>query len=263
MDEILQEKEHRLCSKKYQINDREQMRRVSGKAGTNTDSVRDYLGFFVYPDDAADLKGHKFFAGVDWDTLHLTRPPYVPQVKNNEDTTYFDEEEPLSDVDDAPSTTSIQEDDLRAQEAFEETVAAEYAAKEACDGEQAGQHEQGNLDGAGNLHDLFGPRSVNTSQKTVVATKVLRKGAKEKKRPRDRVLRDRAVAKQVMDLRKKGAFLGYTYRRPRGVLMGLELKRAGLGSLSKGALATGVEGGAELDGVPLRQERQRGRISMT
>ena len=242
------------------------MRRVSGKAGTaNTDSVRDYLGFFVYPDDAADLKGHKFFAGVDWDNLHLTRPPYVPQVKNNEDTTYFDEEEPLSDVDDAPSTTSIQEDDLRAQEAFEEAVAAEYAAKEAGDAGEAGPHEQANLDGAGNLHNLFGARSANNSQKTVVTTtKVLRKGAKEKKRPRDRVLRDRAVAKQVMDLRKKGAFLGYTYRRPRGVLMGLELKRAGLGSLSSGGMVPGADGlGADLEGVPFRQERRRGRSSAT
>ena len=42
-----------------------------------------------------------------------------------------------------------------------------------------------------------------------------KKAGKEKKRPRDRVLRDKVVGRQVLDLRKKGAFLGYTYRRPR------------------------------------------------
>lgn len=41
------------------------------------------------------------------------------------------------------------------------------------------------------------------------------KPKKEKKRPRDKMLRDAAVGKKVMELRKKAAFFGYTYRRPR------------------------------------------------
>ncbi|MCJ1356076.1 MAG: hypothetical protein MMC33_006070 [Icmadophila ericetorum] len=264
IDAVLQEKEHRLCSKKYQINDYEQMRGASRKPAV--DNVRDYLGFFVYPNDAADIKAHKFFDGTDWETLHLQRPPYVPQVKKNDDTTYFDEDEPLSDVDDAPSDISIQEDDLRAQEAFEDAVAAEYAAKEARGAEQAGQY----LDGTAYAqpttqkpHDIFGATLVNTSQKTVVAAppKAPRKGAKEKKRPRDRVLRDRTVAKEVMDLRKKGAFLGYTYRRPRGVMVGLELRKAGWGSLGKMMANETRADGLEPEALPFRAGRQRGRIS--
>jgi hypothetical protein len=41
---------------------------------------------------------------------------------------------------------------------------------------------------------------------------------KEKKRPRDRVLRDKQVGRQVLELRKRGAFLGYAYQRPATVV---------------------------------------------
>lgn len=39
------------------------------------------------------------------------------------------------------------------------------------------------------------------------------KNAKQKKRARDKALRDPVVGRKVLELRKKGAFLGYTYRR--------------------------------------------------
>lgn len=42
-----------------------------------------------------------------------------------------------------------------------------------------------------------------------------KKPKKEKKRPRDKILRDARFSKDVMDVRKKQAFLGYTYRRPK------------------------------------------------
>ncbi len=40
-------------------------------------------------------------------------------------------------------------------------------------------------------------------------------GRREKKRPRDRLLRDRSTRSVVMEVRKKTAFLGYTWRRKR------------------------------------------------
>jgi len=40
-------------------------------------------------------------------------------------------------------------------------------------------------------------------------------GQKERKRPRDKLLRDLETAPKVLELRKRGAFLGYTYRRIR------------------------------------------------
>lgn len=40
-----------------------------------------------------------------------------------------------------------------------------------------------------------------------------RVGAKERKRPRDKMLRDARVKKIVLEKRKQGAFLGYTWKR--------------------------------------------------
>jgi hypothetical protein len=48
---------------------------------------------------------------------------------------------------------------------------------------------------------------------------------KDKKRPRDKILRDPEVGRTVLEIRKKGAFIGYTYRRPRFSLPELETKR--------------------------------------
>ena len=39
--------------------------------------------------------------------------------------------------------------------------------------------------------------------------------AKEKRRPRDKLLRDPVIGKTVMEVRKQNAFSGYTYRRPK------------------------------------------------
>jgi hypothetical protein len=50
----------------------------------------------------------------------------------------------------------------------------------------------------------------------------IRRRKKEKKRPRDKLLRDPEVGRTVLEIRKKGAFMGYTYRRPRLTLPELE-----------------------------------------
>ena len=187
MNSLLQEKEHRICSKKYKFNDHQHSKRMPGHLMTSRadKQSRDYQGYYVYPDDATDIKAHPFFHGLSWDRLHLSRPPFVPDVKSQEDTKYFDDEEPISDVDDASSSSSASEGNRS-----EETVAA-------------GQTTQ--VDGA---------LGQQNEQRAMGASKKAGKG-KQKKRPRDRILRDKAVGRQALELRKKGAFIGYTYRRPR------------------------------------------------
>lgn len=63
---------------------------------------------------------------------------------------------------------------------------------------------------------------------------------KEKKRPRDKMLRDPVVGRKCMELRKRNAFFGYTYRRPRG--MGLE-EWEGVFRRTTATAAGGGEGG--------------------
>ncbi|MCJ1294195.1 hypothetical protein MMC34_005752 [Xylographa carneopallida] len=223
VNRMLQEKEHRLCSSKYMVNDYEESKRSivrSGDSTTNQD-VRDFQGHFVFPDDATDIKAHPFFQGIPWDRLHLTRAPDVPDVKSRYDTKYFDEDEPISDVDDASSTSSVQEQELRAQEAYEEGIAAAYAAT---------LENQDNIDGTQNMIDAICAGSSKVDAAAAAGEIVLvgknDPKIKEKKRPRDRILRDTKVAKQVLDLRKKGAFLGYSYRRPKPVLTSIENGRS-------------------------------------
>lgn len=48
-----------------------------------------------------EFKAHPFFAGVDWDCLAQQKPPFIPDLKDDVDTRYFDDEIP-----DAPYDTS-------------------------------------------------------------------------------------------------------------------------------------------------------------
>ncbi|KAM0819553.1 putative Protein kinase domain-containing protein [Seiridium cardinale] len=133
LSQLICEKELRLCSKRYQ----------------------DFRGYAVYPQDAEDIKAHKWFRDIPWDRLHLISPPFVPHISSLADTHYFDEEEPISDW--------------------------------------------------------------SESQASNETTETVRKnGNKERKRPRDRLLRDRQTKETVMEIRKRSAFLGYTWTRAAG-----------------------------------------------
>lgn len=48
---------------------------------------------------------------------------------------------------------------------------------------------------------------------------------KEKKRARDKILRDAVAGPTALDVRTKGAFVGYTWRRPKSVRDVLEIER--------------------------------------
>jgi serine/threonine protein kinase len=119
---------------------------------------RNFAGRHVYPEDATSIKRHPFFASINWDTLHLQRPPFIPKVKGEDETKYFDKEHEIL----ADCSTEVDEADAELNE--------------------------------------------------VELQKLILK--KLQKRPRCKLLRDPQFAQTVMDQRKKGAFLGYTWRRP-------------------------------------------------
>ena len=176
---------------------------------------KDYQGFYVYPDDAEDIRAHPFFRGIRWNELHIRKPPFVPKVKSWEDTKYFDEDEPISDVEDVSTDTSAE--DYNSPEAL-----ASPNHYPMADGPGAEKILQGPNQGKAN------PIAVDQNGNHEIVPKFAGKDhrkRKEKKRPRDKILRDEEVGRKVLDIRKKGAFLGYTYRRPKGVLVELENDR--------------------------------------
>lgn len=197
INSLLQEKEHRLCSKKYQLNDYQRSRRTGHLVRRAADpDALDYQGNYVYPDDATDIKAHHFFHRIAWDRLHLTRPPFVPDVSGGDDTKYFDEEEPISDVDDAASRSHTPEvSDVEMADAYP------GASVTQVDGAPSQVKAERDLVAEGRINTKDGGDRAEANR------------LKDKKRPRDKVLRDKEVGRKVLELRKKGAFLGYTYRR--------------------------------------------------
>ena len=195
MQKLITDKQVRLSSEKYLLNDHLEARRVSRpftRPQTDGSAVENSMSAFVYKDDAEDIKKHSFFQNIAWESLHVSKPPFVPRVKGWEDTRYFDEEEPVSDVEDGSSSDSDQ-DHLSTIQRQEQAIAAASGLPSPPPSPQK-------------------PREANEGLATEKS-----KTKREKKRARDIALRDQSVKKKVMEIRKRGAFLGYTYRRPKAI----------------------------------------------
>lgn len=181
------------------LNDYQHARHDSGRLVNKyaDPTAVNYKGRFVYPDDATDIKNHPFFSRIAWDRHHLTRPPFVPDVHGRDDTKYFDEEEPISDVDDSASHVASENpliDDADLVESTRQVGAGRQETDGGC--------------------DLYQPKAAVNGVE--IADKEGRKArANGQKRPRDKVLRDKEVGRKALELRKQGSFIGYTYRRPK------------------------------------------------
>lgn len=196
---MIQEKGERLCSRRYKTRD------LAATSG------RDYAGRYVYPDDAEDIKAHRWFKDILWDRLHLMTPPFVPAIKSLDDTHYFDEEEPISDfstsMDEDGGLTPPTEEDLNdALRCFnrEIQILARGYVGSAYDSTKLRRIER-EIDGF----------TLGEDQKEYLRGFVRAYGRKEKKRPRDRLLRDQEYRAGVLECRKRAAFLGYSWRRMR------------------------------------------------
>ncbi|KUI67775.1 Serine/threonine-protein kinase cbk1 [Cytospora mali] len=93
---LIQDKETRLCSQRYHYKDMQQ----SSNSSANRNHTA-FAGRFVFPYDAEDIKAHKWFRGVPWERLHELEPPFVPLLQSIDDTQYFDDDEPVTDISDS------------------------------------------------------------------------------------------------------------------------------------------------------------------
>lgn len=168
--------------------------------------------------------------------MHLTTPPFVPRVRENQSITkYFEDENDILS-DDSSSFISLKENvDSAASEAQIKTVMGHHFEKWKAERRQREKVELGMQEFPDEEYDYvktkFGPQFEQWKAHRIIEVRnmqlnqgidpdatlaaLTKKPRKERKRPRDKLLRDPELAKTVMELRKKGAFLGYTYRRPR------------------------------------------------
>jgi protein-serine/threonine kinase len=195
---LLQERCDRLSAKRYHENDwilRDKSLGARRWRNLNT------AGHAVFPNDAEDIKAHPWFRGMQWSTLHMTRPPFIPRVHGGQlITKYFDEEAEIMSGSDHLDSSSYE-------------VQQRPVTDISCDDEPT-------------------PMAVSHFPKDQLPTPIqdrvgksvqkMRRRQKEKKRPRDKLLRDPQIGRSVLEIRKKGAFIGYTYRRPRFSLPDLE-----------------------------------------
>lgn len=199
---LIQDKEHRLCSKRYSVKD---SRYLEGPH-----LVTDAFGCHVFPDDAEDIKGHRWFRAIPWDRLQTIRPPFVPRIHSAEDTHYFDDSEPMEGwvASDRSEADALSPDEVKAVLGDFGSHVHRYAIQlvaTPCHSSTLREAQQ-QID---ELDRLSG------EEREALKQFVHLYGRKERKRPRDRLLRDEQSKKIVMEVRKKTAFSGYSWQRRR------------------------------------------------
>jgi protein-serine/threonine kinase len=306
---LIQEPGTRLCSQRYQYKDIQQQSQFASSAviGPN----QPFTGRFVFPYDAEDIKAHKWFKGVPWERLHELDPPFIPLLRSTEDTKYFDDDEPITDLSDSDDDedgdgalplpeTSTHASNKKGLEALEGRSASGLIGQKARDvvpypgsstattvdhvnlpmiancipacpareavqssvtpkapatpvGATAGITAASPMANAtkrraereallaktlepfdygiqaavrswlkvpydslrlGNFEmQVDGEPGLRPAERDTLKALVRLYGKKEKKRPRDRLLRDPATMRVAMELRKKTAFIGYDWKR--------------------------------------------------
>lgn len=199
ISQLLQEREYRICSKQYKAVDKWLARQNHLDPLSKQEHIEKAAKpYYVYDNDAVDIKQHPFFAGVDFATIHETQPPFVPKVKGWGDIRYFDD---------------CGEYDVLAREGIstKETDISQYV-----DGAPLGSQSKNE-----NVHEEPGDYSSALRP----PEKRLTYDEQKKQRARDRILRDKKIGKTALDIRKEGAFLGYSYLRPKPVDSAFELER--------------------------------------
>lgn len=216
---ILQEREFRLSCDKYRANDVLIGRPVSAQFLYSMDPrYRQITSYFVHPNDATDIKSHPFFRGIRWNELHLNQPPLVPRVRNWEDTRYFDDWKSIGHWDEVSVGSESEEiEDEEGNATDNPDLAAEPSQIPTSPNQAEG--EQAPTDA-----DRISPVELTAPKADLLKAQEAEK-KKERKRPRDKILRDKRLSRAALEIRKRGAFLGYTYRRPRGPALALGTER--------------------------------------
>lgn len=199
MYHLIQDKKHRLSSKLYAMKDLEEQ-----GVGITTNLLRHH----VFPHDGEDIRAHKWFKQIPWDQMHTLKPPFIPNVTSFDDTQYFNESEPIEDWSDSSPSAGLTVDEVTSVlEGFRpavQSMGVHLVAKphDSTALRKLDEHIEAQAD-------------LNTDEKNILKQFMRLYGRKQRKRPRDLLLRDDKLKKIVMDTRKASAFIGYTWRRMR------------------------------------------------
>lgn len=201
---LLQCKQGRLSSPEYRSQDELRARQyLPGKAGPRK---------YVFKGDASEIKAHPWFRGVSWEKLRFTSPEWVPHIESYTDTHYFEEDEPISDWSDSIGTQTGEESENRGELDCEflefgfprnvRHLVFDFISKP-YDSTKLKQFDR----------DIDQNSRLVSEEKEYLKWYARKVGHKERKRPRDKLLRDPWIKDEVLQIRKQTAFLGYSWRR--------------------------------------------------
>lgn len=244
MQSILTDKDLRLSSRQYRQNE-------TGRIGRRPSNPINPQAKHVYPNGSEEIKTHEFFHGIPWAHMHLRPPPFVPRVREKQSITkYFeDEKDIVSEESSAYRSTMDQVDEgdnnsLTSAERLQQEK-TDVGLQACSDAEfQRIREHYGASYATWKTERMAFLRRQRLGEDHVDNTEVCRP-KKEKKRPRDKVLRDAALGKKVMEIRKKKAFFGYTYRRPKPLMLDGISCRAVSGRRSSRPTILTVDGAGE------------------
>ncbi|CAD0043503.1 unnamed protein product, partial [Aureobasidium pullulans] len=187
----------------------------------------------VAANDAEDIKAHPFFSTIHWESLHRSRPPFVPEAVEDV-AMYFEPEDNLINGIGTSYMSLREKADPKAKPwvnqqlmgpYYERWVAEQRAIEkfrmgfprwtdkyfEACKKEY-GDHWEGFK-----RHRINETRNAKLRRGIDLDEEVNQIFGMRGRipRPKDIILRDPRWKDRVLERRKVGAFLGYTYRSPR------------------------------------------------
>ncbi|RFN46963.1 agc/ndr/ndr protein kinase [Fusarium flagelliforme] len=195
--QLIQDKDSRLCSRKYKM-------KYRGFEGS-----RYYCGRYVFPGDAEDIKAHRWFKNTQWDRLQSMPAPFTPHLKSDDDAHYFDESEPFEDWSESiPSGIYLNTEDVK-----ELLFGFDAHVQEKAMGLIKVPFDAAKLRSMD--RDIDAATDLQPKEKATLKQFVRFYGHKERKRPRDMLLRDKSTKKISLRIRKETAFMGYTWRRMR------------------------------------------------
>lgn len=197
---LIQDKEIRLCSKGYQMLDQ-----IQPEIKIPTDKY----GRYVFPNDAEDIKAHRFFKPIPWDTIQNVTPPFIPHINSLEDTHYFNESEPLDDrIESVTEKPGLTDEEvrwiLRGYGMAVQNVAIRLINT---------PHDSGAL--RSRDLEIDSMSAFEDEEKELLKRFVREYGRKVPKRPRDIILRDEHMKDTAMAVRKQSAFMGYAWHSVR------------------------------------------------
>ncbi|KAJ0166533.1 hypothetical protein CTA2_6951 [Colletotrichum tanaceti] len=143
--------------------------------------------------------------------MRSVQPEWVPNISSFDDAHYFEEDEPISDWSESMGSETVEESENRAGldseflhfgfEADVRALVVEFTARP-YDSTKLKRFDR----------DIDDHSELEDEEKEYIKWYARRAGHKERKRPRDKLLRDPWVKDDVLRMRKQTAFLGYSWR---------------------------------------------------